>query len=307
MLDPNSLHGIIPPMCTPLTADGEVDVRSVHSLVDFLIDGGVHGIFALGSTSEGPALTSRQRKTLLDATIAAVKGRVPVIAGIFDTSTARCIEHGLAAKAAGVDAVVLTATYYFQPGQPEIIDHFRAVRAAVGLPILAYDIPSAVNVKLEVDTLKTLAEAGTLIGVKDSSGNVDAFRELLMATRHVTFRAFTGSELLVDVCLQMGAHGSVPGLGNVFPAEYARLYELARAGDWAGAARIQERLLACFRDLISQGEPAYSFTASALGGFKVALKLKGAIANSRMAAPLHSFGLAEEERVADVLRRHGFL
>jgi len=307
MFDPTSLHGIIPPICTPLTEDGEVDVPSVHTLVEHLLAGGVHGIFALGSTGEFALLTSQQRQALLDAVIAAVRGRVPGLAGILDTSTSRCVERGLAARAAGADAVVLSPIYYFRASQQELIHHFRAVRAAVGLPLLAYDVPTAVNVKLEVGTIKQLAEERVIVGVKDSSGVVDAFRHMLLATRGTDFRAFTGSELIVDACLRMGAHGSVPGLGNVFPAEYVRIYDLARTRDWEGAAAIQERLLACFYELIAQGDPGYSASSSALGGFKTGLKLKGAIAGTRVAAPLHSFGPAEEERVADVMRRFGFL
>jgi 4-hydroxy-tetrahydrodipicolinate synthase len=307
MLDPAALHGIIPPMCTPLTDEGEVDVASVYTLVEYLLAGGVHGIFALGSTGEFASLTGRQRQTLIEAVVAAVHGRVPVIAGILDTSTARCIENGLVARAAGADAVVLAPIYYFRASQTELLDLFRAVKTTVGLPLLAYDVPTAVNVKLELATIKQLADERVIAGLKDSSGATEGFRRVLLATRGSDFRAFTGSELIVDACLHMGAHGSVPGLGNVFPAEYVRLYDLARVGDWAGAAAIQERLLGCFYELIGQGDPGYSASSSALGGFKTGLKLKGAIRSARVGAPLHSFSPAEEERVADVMRRHGFL
>ncbi len=291
MLDLSTLHGIIPPMCTPLTGDGEVDIPSVHTLVEYLLAGGVHGVFALGSTGEFASLTGRQRQTLLEATVAAVRGRVPVIAGILDTSTARCIENGLAARAAGADAVVLAPIYYFRSSQAEIIDHFRAV-----------------NVKLEFATVVQLAKEGVIVGLKDSSGATEAFRRVLIATRNISgFRAFTGSELIVDACLRMGAAGSVPGLANVFPAEYVQIYDMARAGDWDAAAAMQERLLACFFELITQGDGGYSASASALGGFKTGLKLKGAIRGTHVGAPLHSFTPAEEERVADVMRQHGFL
>ena len=308
MFDPTALHGIIPPMCTPLTDDGELDLPSIHSLVEHLIAGGVHGIFALGSTGEFAALTGRERQTLLETAVAAVGGRVPVLAGILDTSTARCIENGLAAKAAGADAVVLATSYYFRNSQQEIVDHFRAVKAAVGLPLLAYDVPSAVNVKLEFATVVRLAEEGVIAGLKDSSGATEVFRRVLIATRGIPgFRVFTGSELIIDACFRMGAAGSVPGLGNVFPAEYVQIYHLARAGDWDAAAALQERLLMCFFELITQGDAGYSASASALGGFKTGLKVKGAIRSTQTGAPLHSFSAAEEERVADVMRRHGFL
>jgi 4-hydroxy-tetrahydrodipicolinate synthase len=307
MFDPLTLHGIIPPMCTPLNDDGEIDVESIHTLAEYLIGGGVHAIFALGSSGECASMTIRQRQALLAALIPAVRGRVPVLVGILDTSTARCIEHGLAAKEAGADAVVLAPNHYYRASQPEIVDLFREVRAAVGLPLIAYDVPSAVNTKLEAATIRQLAEEGVIAGLKDSSGVTEGFRRVLMATRGLDFRVFTGSELIVDACLRMGAHGSVPGLGNIFPAEYVRIYDLARANDWDAAAALQERLLACFYELIAQGDPGFSASSSALGGFKTGLKLKGAIRSTRLAAPLHSFGPAEEQRVADVMRRHGFL
>jgi 4-hydroxy-tetrahydrodipicolinate synthase len=307
MLDPTALRGIVPPICTPLGAEGAVDEAAVRSLVAFQLGAGVHGIFALGSTGELASLTGAQRRALLGATVAAVAGRVPVLAGIFDTSTRRCIENGLLAREAGADALVLAPPYYFRTSQRELLEHYRAVRAAVELPLIAYDVPSAVNVKLEPATVVTLAEEGTIAGLKDSSGDFHGFREVLMRTRHLPFRAFTGSELIVDSCMHMGAHGSVPGLANVFPAEYVALYDHCVAGEWAAAAALQERLLACFRELITQGDPGGSASASALGGFKAGLKARGVIASTRVTEPLRSFTPAEEERVAAVMRRHGFL
>lgn len=307
MFNSRDLHGIIPPICTPLTEQGEIDVASTRRLADFLLESGVHGIFALGSTGEGTSLTTTQRDTVLRSVVAQVNGRVPVLAGILDSSTDRCIEHARAAQAAGVDVLVLGSIYYYRPGQHEIFEHFRAVRAAVDLPILAYDVPTATQVKLEVATVKRLFDEGMIVGIKDSSGAVELFRQLLLLTRGSEFRAFTGSELIVDACLRMGAHGSVPGLANVFPVEYVRLYELAQTGDWDGARELQERLLGCFWELITQGEAGYSINSSALGGFKSALKLKGVIASAQLAAPLHSFSPQDEQRVADVLRKHGFL
>ncbi len=114
MLDPTRLRGIIPPICTPLTSEGAIDIPSVHSLIDYLLANGVHGVFAFGSTGECTSLTAQQRKTMLEAVIAAVNGRVPVLIGVMDTSTERCIEQGLAAKAAGADALVVAAPFYFR-------------------------------------------------------------------------------------------------------------------------------------------------------------------------------------------------
>jgi len=307
MFDSTRLRGIIPPICTPQTDDGAIDVRSVQRLIDYLLAHGVHGIFVFGSTGECTSLTAQQRKTMLEATLAAVNGRVPVLVGVMDTSTERVIEQGLAAKAAGADALVVAAPFYFRTTQAETIKHFRLVHAGVDLPIMAYDIPNTVVIKLESATIWQLYQEGVIVGLKDSSGVIDAFRSTLLHLRDTGFRAFTGSELIVDLSIRIGAHGGVPGVANVFPAEFVELYNLAVAGRWDDAARLQERLLLCFYELISQGGPGYSGMSNALGGFKTGLKLKGVISSTRVAAPLQSFTPAEEARVAEVLHRHGFV
>lgn len=308
MFDPTTLHGIIPPMCTPRNLDGSVDVASIKTLADFLIGGGVHGLFVLGSTGEFALLTDAQRRQVIEETVKAAAGRVPVLAGIMETSTVRSIEAGLRAKEAGAQAAVLSAPFYIRTSQSEIITHFRAVKEAVGLPLMAYDVPGAVGVKLEFDTVVQLAREGTIVGLKDSSGVTDNFRRLIIAMRDMpSFRIFTGSELIIDNCFEMGAAGSVPGLGNVFPEEYVKIYDLVKAGDIAGAAAVQDRLLACFYELISQGAPSYSFGSKALGGFKTGAKLRGGMATTVVGTPLQSFTPADEEAVAEVMRRHGYL
>ncbi len=308
MPSPNSFHGVIPPVATPFTADGRLDVGSLKRLCNFQIGAGVHGLFMLGSTSEGPELTDAYRESVMRTGVEASAGRVPVIAGISETSTARAIAQGLTAKAAGCDAVVLAAPYYHLNSQGELLDHYRAVKAAVGLPILAYDIPVLVKVKLEPRTVIQLAEEGTIAGLKDSSGNLETFREIVMGTRHVIgFSIFTGSETLVDLALAIGAHGVVPGVGNVVPGDYVNLYDAACRGDWAEARRIQEKLYTFFFKLIKQGPPQGSGSASALGGFKAALKALGVIDCTRMYSPMVSFTDSEEARVRAVMQEFGYL
>ncbi len=303
----NSLHGIIPPMCTPFTAEGEIDLDSVPRLVEFLIGHGVHGIFVLGSTGEFPVLTNSQRQTVIEATVAAVNGRVPVLAGIVDTSTRRCIENGKVAQAAGADGVVLAPPYYYRHSQAELLDFFHGVRQGFDIPLIAYNIVVAGGVKLEVNTIATLAADGTIGAIKDSTGDLTSFREIIIATRNSGLRIFTGSELIVDTCLSMGAHGSVPGLGNVLPGEYVKLYDVCMQRDYAAAASIQDRLIPFFFALIGQGAEGWSVTSAALAGFKVGLKAQGIITNARMADPLHPMSAAVEEKIVQVMRRFQYL
>lgn len=305
MLD--RIKGIIPPMCTPFTQEGQLDVASVTSLAKYLVDGGIHGVFVLGSTGEFGALTSAEQQTVIETTVAAVAGAVPVYAGVLETGTSRYLESARMAKAAGADALVISPPIYFPISQPEFMDLCRDVYSAVDMPLIAYDIPGRTGTKLEPATLQALAEEKVLIGVKDSSGNMDMFRTTLNGVGGLDFKVFTGSELLVDVSIQIGAVGSVAGFANVLPAQYAQVYEYAAVGDWASAAEIQNRLLRCFWDVIGGGNPTMSFTARAVGGFKAALKALGVIQSSHMGAPLRSYSTEEDEQVAAVLRKHGFL
>ncbi|MGW2591557.1 dihydrodipicolinate synthase family protein [Streptomyces sp. NPDC001515] len=280
------LRGVVPPVCTPLDPRGEVDTASLARLVDHLVSGGVHGLFALGSTSEVAYLTDEQRGTALETVVNAADGRVPVLAGVIDTTTPRVVEHARTAAALGADALVATAPFYTRTHAREIAGHFRRLRAEVDLPLFAYDIPVAVHSKLSAALVRELAEDGTLAGLKDSSGDEGGLRRLVVALGGREGRAdgpapdfsvLTGSELTVDAALLAGADGVVPGLGNVDPAGYVRLYEAARGGDWTLAAKEQERLVELFAMVDAGPEADMGRSSSALGAFKAALQLLGVI------------------------------
>jgi len=304
----SELHGVIPPVSTPFTEDFQVDHQSLERLVKHLLEGGVHGLFALGSTSETVFMTPQQRAEVLEVITATAKGQVPILAGVIDMTTALCIQHGLEARRFGVDGLVLTAPFYTRTSQAEIIEHFRLVRKAVDLPILAYDIPVCVHTKLAHETLVTLAREGTIAGLKDSSGNDSAFRGLLLEMGDKPdFRMFTGSELTVDAALLMGSHGVVPGLGNVDPRGYCRLYDLCRAGNWDEALREQERLYKLFAIVSACTIPGLSAGANAMGGFKTALMLQGIIQTNVVGRPQTRYDEAGVRKVQQVLEQTGLL
>jgi 4-hydroxy-tetrahydrodipicolinate synthase len=268
-----------------MTETFEIDIPSLEKLITFQLDAGVHGLFALGSTSEVAFLTDAQRATVLDVVVRCVAGQVPVLAGTIDMTTTRVIEHARAAEKARADALVVTAPFYTRIGQAEIKAHFRQVHEAVDLPIFAYDIPVAVHSKLERSTVLELAEQQIISGLKDSSGDEANFRGLVMAqAAHPDFSVFTGSELLADVALFMGASGVVPGLGNVDPVGYVRLYEAAHRGDWVAARQEQERLYRLF-DIVNVGLRRMAIGSSAMGAFKTALQLRGIIATNVVGRP----------------------
>ncbi len=301
------LHGIVPPVVTPLTEDFAVDKPSLRKVVRHLLDGGVHGLFALGSTSEVVFLDERQRADVL-ATIAEENdGRVPMVAGVIDATTDRVIAHARQAQALGAQGLVVTAPFYTRTSQAETMDHFRMIRDAVDLPILAYDLPVCVHIKLERPTLRTLQAEGVICALKDSSGD-DANLRMVMRdfVAQPDFQVLTGSETTVDYALLGGAHGCVPGLGNVDPAGYVRLYDAARAGDWVRARREQERLIELFQ-IVFQGVPDTSPNASGVGGFKSALQLMGLIRHRHMSRPNKLIDASRLERIRSILLGAGLL
>lgn len=305
---PQHLRGIVPPVCTPLTEAGALDLPSLERLIDEQIKAGVHALFLLGSTSESMYLTNDERAEVLRAGVAAAAGRVPVLAGIIAAATGPSLVLGEAAARAGVDGLVLTAPFYGRVNQQEIIHHFRLVKEGLQLPIFAYDVPPAVHIKIERPTLVTMAREGLIAGVKDSSGDDTNFRAVVLETRDLGgFAAFTGSERVVDSALLMGASGSVPGLGNVDPAGYVRIYDAAARGDWQAARREQERLFRLF-DIVYATDPSrVGWTAGALGAFKTALVLRGWIATNTTARPLTRLNAEEVSRVRAVMEEVGLL
>jgi 4-hydroxy-tetrahydrodipicolinate synthase len=305
-----ALSGVIPPVCTPLSPDGEVDTRSLVRLVDHLIEGGVNGLFVLGSTSEVAYLPDRHRTVVLETVVGHAAGQVPVLAGAIDMTTARVLDHAREAVRLGADGLVVTAPYYTRTHPAEIEGHFRAVARGAGVPVYAYDLPVSVHSKLGGELLLNLGADGVLAGVKDSSGDEGSFRGLLVGRREraglESFSVLTGGELTVDCALWMGADGVVPGLGNVDPHGYTRLYRSAMAGDWEAARVEQERLLRLFQ-FVTVGGTRMGGSSSALGAFKAALYLRGVIAHPTTAVPQIPLDEDEIARVGKYLATAGLI
>jgi 4-hydroxy-tetrahydrodipicolinate synthase len=311
MTVPAPLTGVIPPVCTPLTPDREVDVPSLVRLVDHLVAGGVDALFVLGSTSEAAYLTDAQRRRVVETVVGHVGGQLPVLAGAIDMTTPRVLDHVRAVTAAGAEAVVATAPFYTRTHPAEISRHYRLLAAGSPVPVFAYDIPVAVHTKLPADVVLELAADGVIAGLKDSSGDLAAFRTVVVGARTDSalagFTALTGSELVIDSALAMGADGAVPGLANVDPAGYVRLDRLCRAGDRDRARAEQERLCALFA-MVGVGDPTrMGGSSSALGAFKAALHLRGIIDCPATAEPQAPLSAAEVEQVGKHLAAAGLL
>jgi len=299
-------------VCTPFTENFEVDEPSLRKLINHLIDGGVHGLFVLGSTSEVAYLTDKNRADVLRISIDETKGRVPVVAGAIDMTTLRVNEHVKTAIDAGVEGIVITAPFYVRTHPLEIAEHFRMVKKACGdVPLYAYDIPVAANgVKLETSTVLTLAQEGVIQGLKDSSGSDAGLRAVSLGRHRLGLKEFTvltGSELTVDSALMAGMDGVVPGIGNIDPRGYVNIFNYVQAGEFDKARAEQERLFEMF-GLVDVGPTSRMGRASsAIGAFKASLQLLGIIKHGRTAPPQIPLNDAEINAIKPFLIGAGLL
>ncbi|GAA2173080.1 dihydrodipicolinate synthase family protein [Arthrobacter parietis] len=301
-------HGVIPPVVTPRSADGAIDVASLERLTKHLLDGGVNGLFVLGSSAEVPYLTDSERAVVVSTIGGVNAGQVPLIVGANEQTTNRVIDEGRRMVELGADALVVTSQYYAISDANETDTHFRAVHAALDVPIFAYDVPVRTHYKLPTDLLVRLGREGVIAGVKDSSGDDVSFRQLLLAARDIPdFDIFTGHEVVVDGALLGGAQGVVPGLGNVDPAGYARLYAAGASGDFAAAASEQDRLADVFSIVYTPTPGRVSPGAGGLGAFKTALRLMGVIDSNAMSAPMIALNDSETAAIRVILERNGLL
>ncbi len=309
MTDSSHLSGVVPPLVTPLTPEYDVDTASLARLIEHQLTGGVDGVFVLGTSGEGTFLTDEQRQVVLETTVSEVSGQVPVLAGVIDASTARAGAHLAAALKAGVDGVVATAPFYAATHPAEIERHFTRLATVAGdTPLYAYDIPPRVGAKLPASLMISLGERGVIAGVKDSSGQEMSLRRLVLDRRDAGLSGFaimTGSEVTVDSSLAFGVDGVVPGLGNVDPGGYVRLFDAAAAGDFAAARVEQDRLIRLFEIIDVADRSRMGASSAALGAFKAGLYLLGVIACPVTAYPSIPLNEAEIEAIRPLLERAG--
>jgi 4-hydroxy-tetrahydrodipicolinate synthase len=290
------LEGIVPPLVTPLTRRDDLDVSGLERLIEHVLAGGVHGLFILGTSGEAPSLSYRLRRDLITRVCQQVRGRLPVLVGITDTALVEAVALARHAADAGAQALVTSAPYYFPAGQPELIDFVHQLLPELPLPLYLYNMPQMTKVQFEPDTVRQLAQLDGIIGIKDSSGDLEYFRQLVAVARErPDWRLFVGPEhLLVDV-LRMGGHGGVNGGAQIDPALLAGLYEAVRRGNPARVQELQQRLRR-LGEIYAVGRHA----STVIKGMKCALSLMG-LCSDEMAAPFSRFGPQERGRVRAVL------
>lgn len=236
------LTGIIPPMITPLDERGEIDRGAVSALAQYLVEEGVDGLFILGTSGEGPLLTQDQCDIVIGTTVEAVRGRVPVLVGALETSTARTVQSCLAAEDIGADILVVSAPYYLQVDATTLEAHFIEILEHTNLPVMLYNVPSATHNGITLDVVRSLAGNPRVIGIKDSSGDMVSFQQLLELGKAKGLSVFQGAERVAALSLWLGCDGLVPGLANVHPALFRDLAYAVRVSEVDRLRELQQRV-----------------------------------------------------------------
>lgn len=291
-------RGIVPPIVTPLLDSDTLDLEGLKRLVEHLIEGDVAGIFILGSTGEAANISHRLRSELMKATCEFVAGRVPVWVGVTDPSTVETLNLANVAAKAGANAVVVTAPYYYNNTQPELVRYMRCIADASPLPILLYNMPCFTKAVVEVASIEQLTDHPNIIGVKDSGGDIEYFRELIaLKEKRPDWTFMVGPDSVFAESMRLGGDGGVLGGANVYPKLFTTLF---------GALDNQDETLAetCFT-AVETFNTMYGIDplgSRIFMGMKCALALKG-ICNDAMTEPFAV--LSEEQRkvVAGVVEK----
>jgi 4-hydroxy-tetrahydrodipicolinate synthase len=237
------LTGVLVALVTPMTRDGRVDEAAADRLVEHVIDGGVHGLLALGSTGETASLDERSRRTMLEAVVKSAAGRVPVICGVAQSHLAAARGEVEAAVELGADAALVAPPFYYPTDQAGVLAFYRELANGAPLPLMLYNIPQFTKVVAEPATVATLAHEGTIQGIKDSSRDFEYFEGVCIATRDLpAFRIFTGSDTMLLASLALGGAGTICGAGNIAPAMVVRIFDDYVRGDIEAARAAQDRL-----------------------------------------------------------------
>ena len=295
--------GVVVPMVTPLLPDGSPDLESLDRLIAHLLAAGVVGLLVLGSTGENSALSAAQRVVVAQRAISTVSGRAHVMIGVPSLGTRDAVTDARRYAALGADSLLQSAPFGFQLSQRELADHLRLVASSVDIPLVAYNVPSRVQVVLEPALLAQLASERVIRGVKDSSGDLPKARVFCELTRDIPdFYRYTGTEQSIDSALLGGFHATMPGLANVFPDFHVELARRAASGDWAGAAAVQGSIVKLLELYDGHGAEA-SFTAHFFAVVKEALVQQGIISHNTSAAPFSQAGEKVRRHVTAALDR----
>jgi 4-hydroxy-tetrahydrodipicolinate synthase/2-dehydro-3-deoxy-phosphogluconate/2-dehydro-3-deoxy-6-phosphogalactonate aldolase len=293
--DPLDLHGVVPPTVTALDADGELDETATVAHARFVVEHGASAVFPLGTNGEFATLSAAERRRVVEAVAGGVE--VPVIAGVGAPGTRETVRHAEHAERAGADGVVVVTPYYYPVDETGAVEHYRAVAAAVDLPVYVYHIPGRTGDRLSLAAIERVAAIDGVAGVKDSSKELPWLAQAVDANPGVTFLA--GSDSVLFAGLAVGCSGLVSAVANVFPELVVEFYEAFDRGDHEHARALQSTVFEV-RSALKRGPH--------MAGVKTALALRDpGFDVGGLRAPLRTMDEPDRQELADSLGDLGLL
>ncbi len=291
--------GVIPPVVSPMKSAEQLDIAGVDRIVEHLIQGGVSGLFVLGTTGEGPSLTYQMRYEMVERSCEQVKGRVPVLVGVTDTSLAESIALAEHAAACGAAAIVAAAPFYFDVSQSALEAWFRELAHRSPLPVMLYNMPSCVGVVLDLAIVESLSHHPNIAGIKDSGGDWTYFQQL--CDKHggrEDFVIFMGPEELLAEAVAAGANGGVCGGANLLPQVYSRLYSAALRNDKTEIAHWKDAIADMFASVYRDDDQQMKL----IPGLKLAMEECG-LCSGTVAPPLTAVTESHAQRIRGSIPR----
>ena len=229
--------GVFPAVTTQLRPDQTLDLEATARHIEILIDSGINGLVMLGSLGENNALEAEEKHQVMQATIETARGRVPVLSGVSESSTAAAARYAREMESLGADGLMLLPAMSYKSDPRETMAHFRTVAGACGLPIICYNNPIAYSVDITPTMFAELADVPNLVAIKESSADLRRLTDLrnIVGNRYTLF---TGMDDLALESIFLGADGWIAGIGLAFPKENQYLWELSQQGEWEKAREI---------------------------------------------------------------------
>ena len=284
-------HGVIPALVTPLDSAGEIIEEALRNVIDFVIDGGVHGIFVLGSSGEIYGLDAAQKRRVVEVAAEHVNGRVALYAGASEITTRDGIKTArMVQSIGGVDALSVLTPYFMTPSQSELIEHFTAIAASTDLPILLYGNEGRTHVKISVATNRALSAIDNIIGIKDSSGDMSLMNDYIRTTPD-DFCVLAGRDTLIYSALCSGAVGAIASTANIAPRLVSEIYNAFASGDLERSLRLQRALAPLRTALEGATFPVV---------LKEGLRLVGVDAGVCL-LPAHEFSAVQRDQLAVII------
>jgi len=290
-----SFRGSFTALVTPFK-NGGLDEKAFRDLVDWQIAEGTSGLVPVGTTGESPTLSHDEHKQVVEWCVDQADGRVPVVAGAGSNSTAEAIDFSKHAEKAGADAVLIVTPYYNKPTQEGLYQHFKAINDAIGIPIIIYNIPARSVIDMSVDTMKRLSELKNIAGVKDATANmvrVSQQREVVGED----FNQMSGEDGTALGFMAHGGHGCISVTSNVAPRLCSEFQTACLKGDYAGALKLQDKLMPLHQNLFVETNPAPAkYALSVLGRCDDTVRL-----------PMVPLSEASKTKVRDAMRHAGLI